>query len=351
MTMRSALYYPHTEIRSGKLMKTALMLWDRIHVIVPFDGYVPNYQSKEAKRSFELIGNCHCPTEDEKKHTHELVEDFATRGLPESFSYFSVQSPEEIYEVYPQKLLPKTWTVLEQAGLAGKPLANADYPMANAAGLSLMSLLADCCAGDTLVRVTDRSAAYASLAGLMTESSPSPLNAMDTRESLLAETLKIADADSIPLSKWIKFREREVGAADGHQVRALRHRFVEHLEAYAGRIVGAKTGAARKEMELQFREDSRDDLRALREALKLEAGQVLSTKEIWFSALAGIAAIGSLAFSSVMPMPDVVTSTGGVASIGGLLASRYKYVSARRKVLRDHPLSYLYEAGGGLFRL
>lgn len=351
MAMRSALYYPHTEIRSEKLMKTALMLWDRIHVIVPFDGYVPSYQSADAKKSFELIGKCHCPTEDEKKHTHELVEDFATRGLPESFSYVSVTSPDEIYEVYPQKLLPKTWTVLEQAGLTGKPLANADYPTSGATGLSLMSLLADCCAGDTLVRVTDRSAAYASLAGLMTETSPSSLNTMDTRESLLAVSLKIADADSIPLSKWIKFREREDGAADGHQVRALRHRFVEHLETHASSVVGAKTGAARVEMESQFEEDSRDDLKALREALKLEAGQVLSTKEVLFSALAAIAAIGSFALNSVVPMPDVVTSTGAVASIGGLLATRYKYVSARRKVLRDHPLSYLYEAGGGLFRL
>jgi hypothetical protein len=168
--MRSALYYPHTEIRSESLMKSSLMLWDRVHVIVPFDHYEPHYDSPTSQKCFELIGKCHHPTQDEKRRAHDLVEDFATRRLPDSFSYISVQSPNEIYEVYPQKLLPETWDILQTAHLAGAPLENADYPTAGPTGLSLMSLLADCCAGDTLARITDRSAAYASLSGLLTES-------------------------------------------------------------------------------------------------------------------------------------------------------------------------------------
>jgi hypothetical protein len=154
--MRSALYYPHTEIRSEGLLKTSLMLWDRLLVIVPFADFKPHYDSPESRKSFELIGKCHSPSDSEKKQAHDLVEDFATRPLPDAFSYFSVQDPNEIYEVYPQKLLPETWRILQQAGLAGAPLADADYPTTGPTGLSLMSLLADCCAGDTLVRVTDR---------------------------------------------------------------------------------------------------------------------------------------------------------------------------------------------------
>lgn len=199
--MRSALYYPHTEIRSESLLKTALMLWDRIHVIVPFEGYIPAYKSPEARKSFEIIGKCHYPSDDEKNQAHALIEDFATRRLPEAFSYISVQSPQETYEVYPQKLLPETWNVLQHAGLVGNPLANADYPAAPPTGLSLMSLLADCCAGDSLVRVTDRSAAYASLSGLLTESTLGSVDAGEARESLLAVVLKVADADRIPFSR------------------------------------------------------------------------------------------------------------------------------------------------------
>jgi hypothetical protein len=329
-------------------MKTALMLWDRIYVIAPFDDYRPHYESIEASRSFEIIGKCHYPSDDEKMQAHDLVEDFATRGLPEAFSYFSAQSPDEIYEVYPQKFLPKTWETLQQAGLAGAPLADADYPMAHPTGLSLMSLLADCCAGDSLIRVTDRSAAYASLAGLMTESTKSSVGTAEARESLLAVTLEITDASRIPLAKWIKFREREAGAADGHHVRDLRHRFVAHIEAHAKKMADAKSGAQRSEIKLQFEEDTRDDYKALREALKLEAWQMLPTKEVIVSVLGGIAALGSVMMNTVIPMPDVATSTGAVASIGGLLASKSKYVKARRGVLRDHPLSYLYEAAGGL---
>ena len=346
--MRSALYYPHTEIRSEALLKTSLMLWDRVHVIVPVAEYKPYYQSPEARKSFELIGKCHCPSKAEKKQAHDLVEDFATRPLPAAFSYFSTQNPNEIYEVYPQKLLPDTWNVLQQAGLAGEPLPNTDYPTATATGLSLMSLLADCCAGDTLVRVTDRSAAYASLAGLLTASSANSPEFTEESESLLALTLKVTDADKIPLAKWIQFREREEGAADGHHVRDLRHRFVEHFETQAKRIAAAKSDAERIEIQAQVDEDLRDDYRALREALKLEAWQALPTKEVMVAALGGIAAVAGFALNTILPMPDVVTSTGGLASIGGLLASKSKYVNARRKVLREHPVSYLYEAGGGL---
>jgi hypothetical protein len=161
--MRSAMYYPYTEIQSESLMKTSLMLWDRVYVIAPFDGFKPNYASKEAQECFDLIGECHCPSPDEKLRTHELVADFATRRLPESFSYVSKDSPHEIYDVYPQKFLPETWKLLNEAGLAGPPSRNMVYPTAPFTGLTLMSLLADCCAGDNLARITDRSAAYPSL--------------------------------------------------------------------------------------------------------------------------------------------------------------------------------------------
>jgi hypothetical protein len=346
--MRSALYYPHTEIRSETLMKTSLMLWDRVHVIVPFDDYKPQYSSSELQTCFDMIGRCHCPSSEEKKRTHELVEDFATRPLPDSFSYVSTTSPNEVYEVYPQKLLPETWDILQQANLAGTPLPNADYPTANATGLSLMSLLADCCAGDSLARITDRSAAYASLAGLLTQSPEDNVLSESSLEGLLALNLKVIDADGIPISQWVKLREREVGAADGYQVRDLRHRFVDNLEKQASRLAKAKSTTERDEIRAQIEEENLDDCRDLREALKLEAWQMLPTKEVLVSVLGGAAQIVGLALNTTLPMPDVVSATGAVAAIGGLLASRSKYVMARRRVLQEHPLSYLYEARGGL---
>lgn len=328
-------------------MKTSLMLWDRVHVIAPFDNYRPYYDDPELQEAFDLIGQCYHPSRPEKKQAHELVEDFATRGLPDSFSYASVISPSEVYEVYPQKLLPETWDLLVEAGLAGRALSNQDYPTSGPTGLSLMSLLADCCAGKSLARITDRSAAYASLASLFTNPIPVGSEKAADREALLAISLKIADSEKLPLSRWLKLRKREIAAADGHHVRDLRHRFVAALEKQAAELAEARSQAERLDIQAGIEQDMQDDWKDLHEALKLEAWQMLPTKEVLVSVLSGIGAFGSLALNN-LPMPEVISSTGAMASIGGLLASRSKYVKARRKVLQDHPIAYLYESQGGL---
>jgi len=40
-----------------------------------------------APKAFSLIGKCHFPSDDEKEHAHNLVEDFVKRPLPPAFSY------------------------------------------------------------------------------------------------------------------------------------------------------------------------------------------------------------------------------------------------------------------------
>jgi hypothetical protein len=139
----------------------------------------------------------------------------------------------------------------------------------------------------------------------------------------------------------------EPQAADGHFVRELRHRFVRHIEKQVIGISGAKRPSELTELGRQFEEDVRDDYLSLKESLRLEAWQMIPTKEILVTVLAGIAAVAAVATCGVVPMPDVVSSTGACSSIGGLLASRSKYVTARRKVLKEHPVAYLYEAAGG----
>lgn len=41
--MRSAIYYPRTEIHSEPLMRSSLLLWDKLHTIVPDRTYHPDY--------------------------------------------------------------------------------------------------------------------------------------------------------------------------------------------------------------------------------------------------------------------------------------------------------------------
>jgi hypothetical protein len=69
----------------------------------------------------ELISINHYPTEDEKRRAHAHNEDFVTGTLPESFFYATREPIAPDVGIYPQKLLPDTWNILEQAKLAGRP--------------------------------------------------------------------------------------------------------------------------------------------------------------------------------------------------------------------------------------
>ncbi|MCU1337358.1 MAG: hypothetical protein JWO19_2939, partial [Bryobacterales bacterium] len=92
----------------------------------------------------------------------------------------------------------------------------------------------------------------------------------------------------------------------------------------------------------------RDDYHALREVLKLEAQQVLGTKELIVAVLGAVATVGAAATHAPLPMVGVAGATGAAVTVGGLIATRGKFIAARRKVLREHPMAYLYEAAPGL---
>jgi hypothetical protein len=171
--MRSALYYPHTHISDTGLIKTALLLWDQLEYIVPWKHFHTRYSDHHIAEAMELIGQPHCPAADEQRNTHLRLEDLVNGPLPPQFYVSSSrgrrdwQGEEAPYEMYSQKLLPKSWEVLRKARMAGKLRDNSDFPLTEYAGLAVMSILADCCAGTTRSRVTDRSDAYATVVGLL----------------------------------------------------------------------------------------------------------------------------------------------------------------------------------------
>src|SRR5690349_10873039 len=105
--MRSALYYPHTEIQSENLLKSSLLLWDRLEFIVPDPEYKPWYSNPMMERAVELFGVNRYPSARDKKLAHDHVEELATRPLPEPFFYRT--SIFEPYEIYPQKFMEETW--------------------------------------------------------------------------------------------------------------------------------------------------------------------------------------------------------------------------------------------------
>src|SRR5258708_34951263 len=116
--MRSALYYPHTQIKSEQLLKTSLLLWDQVNIIAPWENYRPKYDNPIAAEAFAIIGKCHHPSEGEKKHAHRLIQDFLKRPLPAAFYYSSSDGPDNSYDIYPQKMLPDTVAMLHKLGMS-----------------------------------------------------------------------------------------------------------------------------------------------------------------------------------------------------------------------------------------
>jgi hypothetical protein len=341
--MRSALYYPHTEIQSESLLKTSLLLWDELEFIVPNSDYRPQYDKRDMAEAVELIGK-HRPLSDaEKQEAHDRIEEFATRKLPPVFYYRPAQRSRDPYEIYSDKLLMTTWEMLRQAKLAGAQLANTDYPLDDSTGLSIMSILADCRAGETLARVTDQGVAYATVTNLLVESSPPPVEG--NYERIVPLTLKVVNAADLPLSKLIEFRKRE-DKSSSPDLRNLRHRYVARMEEHVKKILVTPKEADRKRLESDFEADMKDDLALLKTELREIRTDTLLSKDIIISAVAALTAAAAMSHGFHLDVPTAFTLSGAPVTVGGLLSTRNKYGASRRSIMQKHPMAYMYEVSG-----
>jgi hypothetical protein len=346
--MRSALYYPHTELDSTELLKTGLLLWDQIRFIVPYPDYRPKYKTKLIAEAMDIIGDPHCPTDDEKKEAHEQIESFLANPLPQPFYYTnSKRKGFTDYEVYPQKLLNQTWELLREKELAGKPLANADFPFMEPTGLTIMAMLADCCAGETFQRVTDENAAYATLVGLLSSDGRSPMEKPQaSHEQLVPITLEVINDDGIDLKRLIALRKREQQGG-GHKISELRHRYLDRIDSYAKTLTTLKKRKQSDEEEIkrQFHDDMKDDFASLKDELRVARKEALLSKEVIISAVA-LAGTVAAAFAP-FAVPGVYAALGGfggsLATIGGIWQSKSKYASSRESILKKHPTAYLFQ--------
>jgi hypothetical protein len=342
--MRSAVYYPHTSVDNRMLVKSALLLWDKLECIVPYEPFDPEYEGEIAE-AMTLIGVQRYPTVEEKKEAHDHLEEIFTRSLPLEF-YYDVKSRGDFndYEIYPQKLLEQTWDMLERLKVSGKVLSNADRPLSEPAGLTVMSVIADCCAGTTRSRVTDRGAAYATLSGILGASSKKEGQAqVEAEDQLVPITLEVIDFSTVDLSKLIEFRDKENGK-DGLQYRELRYRYVDGLAKYVKELTTAKGKASDiEEIKTNFKTDMAIDLRNLEGELRSAKRDVAFSKDVMLTALAGVGTVASAAFAVAIPILGVVTAAGIPATIAGVAGTANKYFSARKAIMQKHPMAYMYE--------
>jgi hypothetical protein len=339
--MRTALYFPHTEVRNKSIVHTALLLWDALECIVPDQGYRPQYADREMAAAMEIVGKKRTPTDKEKRRVHTLVKDLVQGSVPETFLYSPRRGQTDPYEIWPQKFLGATWDLLQDKGLTDRRLDHYDYPMSQAAGLSIMAILADVLAGETRARVTDRGLAYATIAN-----APKVAGDAEHPVQVVPLTLKGIAADRLPIDQLIAFRKREA-KEDGSDYRALRRNYHTAIEKHIRQISMHAPGSPdRVELDRAFEADMEDDLRDLKRELGFSRRDAWLSKEVVTLAVAGGALLGLAAGVPDMPMPEVITGAGAVALVGGLLGTGNKLAKARYEILRKHPMAYLYEVTG-----
>jgi hypothetical protein len=350
--MRRALYYPHTEIREGtqegeNLLKRALLLWDKLEYIAPDENYTPYYSDRRFAEAIDVIGKRHVPTDEEKNIVHSHIEEFLARPkMPEVFYYHGQPEP---YEIYPQKFSDRTWRLLRDSKLTGEVLPwSGDYPLTLQAGLVMMALLADTCAGELCSRITDRPQSYASLTGLLIDNPELDDQPEETRDRLVSVSLKLLDIRDLSLESLIDFRKREDKEGG---LTELRRNYLDHIEGHLDRLRKCSLKSDKARLDEEFEAEMKRDVTNLGTELSFEFKDALFSKEIFVSLAVGVAAVATAMFGGPLLLSGVLTASSTPATVAGVLSTRNKYYKNRAKIMRDHPMAYIYQLQSGVTTL
>lgn len=339
--MRSAIYYPSTEVRSPAMMRSSLLLWDKLHTIVPYGGFQPNYgDQRDMAEAWELIGGTVVPDNAQKDAAHKDIESLLAGAIPDSLRYAAhADAGTEPFELWPQKLSHKTWELLQENQMTLSPLDNGDYPFTDQGGMVIMAKIADACAGTAFARVTDRLLAYS----LIADSGANPT----TDTEVVPMTLDLIDATSLPLDRLIDFRRREDKEQRGGDYAAMRHRYADAVQKHVDAIKGIASQNQRAELNRQFGDEMARDLKDLRSALGVNRTEIFLKPVVVATVVgAGTVLTGGLAGPAAL-------IAAGSAAIGTSLLDAAKHVAElfssglgfsnkQKEAMAKHPMAYMY---------
>lgn len=338
----SALYYPHSAIKSDKLLKAALLLWDQVECIVPRGEIPATKRSRDVTAAIELVVRPLMAPHDARQRVHDRIAGILENGVPSWLRANAGPRPiDRYYPMYADKLLDETWRMLRHHDLAEPSLTKheRDFTVPPALGLLVLAMLADECAGVTRTKVTDRERAYEWLFGAMTtEMGGEYLPALDAShlaesyDRLVTASVRIVNTDGIPLRRLVRVRKRFDA-----ELRPLRRKYLERVAAQVKAMVAPNVTARDKQEILRvFEKEMREDFKDLKQELGFATKDVIFSKEIGITALA-------VAGAAFIPASwPVVAATLKATGVGALLKTHNKYKKARKKALKDHAMSWLY---------
>src|SRR5262249_25100266 len=127
-----------------------------------------------------------------------------------------------------------------------------------------------------------------------------------------------------------ELREREVKNNDT-LLRDLRHNYFNRLDAYVKQLAQeVRHKGDQDEIARTFEQEMESDLNELKKELKFEARKTLLSKEVF-------GAVVATALSVVEPIST------SIISVGLLGKTLNDYRAAKRKVLKSHAMSWLYQ--------
>ena len=350
-TKLAALYYPHIAIENEGLLKNALILWDLVELICPFEAFPYLPDDPDRRAAFETIARPLQPSEQEMSEAHEAILEVANSNLPDWFFPERVNKDFHYY-LHPEKFLWKTWEELQRSKLAQPVYPEIEPPMppsqiraigeqarqqafqtTQAFGLTMLSILADCCGGTQKQLVTDEVDSYAALdryLKLIGGAGKLPWWSRErAHDRLVTMSIELADVSGVSLSSLRKIRERESAEP---RLRTMRHNYAAKIDSYITRLSKeARSAGDVREIGRTFQREVSDDIALLREELKDEGKKVIFSKEVM-----GAAAL-------VLAGTFVEPTTTSLLAAGALYKAKVDYKAARNKTLDKHPMSWLYE--------
>jgi hypothetical protein len=322
-----ALYYPHSELLDEEMLKTVLLLWDQVDILVPeAPWHTPEKGEGVVRDALLLVANFRSPSLEEQQDAHAKIESFVSNIKDGSFnpSWLKQSDPSvSQYEIYKDKFFIGTWDLLEREGL----VENKDYglfqdgAMHESLGLALMGVLASACAGKSFDLVTDDARTFeSSTRELVRQFSGSKEKIkLDYRSTLVYKALRIIDATDIPLARLVKIR-----GEDSAFMARLRENFRNEVQKYQETLT--QEGVTSRDIE-QYQ-------RGFQKAIERDYEELQDRLHLETKIRAGENLMGGL----------ITALTNPGEALGKLVASIPAGKKERDEILRDHPTAWLYAA-------
>lgn len=331
MPMRSAIHYPDIHLKSKRSMATALLLWDELRVITPWDAFEVHYHSTDMAAAWELVGRPMTPDDAQKGQADRAILGLFKHLESRRYECPADLRPDHEYEMYAEKLFPQTWRELHRYGVVGERWASQNYSLNQQAGIAIMAKLADACAGDVFARVTDRLMAY----GLIGDRHEPVL----PHSHVVPMTLELIDAASITLDRVIDFRRREASERKGGDYRAWCHAYADAIQAQIVALKGVESVHHRDELNRQFRGEMRRHLSELERAIDIAGLEFVLKPAVISVAVAGAG------FLAAGPAGGFAGLAAGPAlqAVAGLFNAGIGFSERQRNAMNDNPMSYMYQ--------